>query len=216
MRRTALMIPLILAATVAARPAPQQDPPPFCGTIVVPKDKDQPMFLETVRIVTDWLNDGTYGVNALLSALPLDGGDSVPAVALITDETRNAVAARERFPAAAGPVITVHLARPAIIRTELQGAFRDAPDVPVLIRYADTNQAATDAGTKNALYTVRAILQSVARLMDQPGVTARVRNQVAIANVKEEVQHVPVFQDVEDKVITGGLVFSFYVRDKLP
>lgn len=214
MRRTHLVGLLVaMALTAPASPAPAAPRP---DTVT---QKEPPMFLETTRIITDWLNNGTYGVNAKLAALPKDVGDNPPAVQLIVDETRNGVAARERIPVpgTAGPVITVHIARPAIVHTELADAYRDVPDLPVVIRYADTNQVASDVGTRNAMYTMRAVLQSINALMGAPGDGgARERNQVAIANVKDEVQAVPVFQDVEDKVITGGLVFSFYVRDKLP
>ena len=57
------------------------------------------MRLETLRALTAWLNDGTYGVNAQLASVPRDGSDALPAdFALIAEATSNQYAARGQMP----------------------------------------------------------------------------------------------------------------------
>ncbi len=58
------------------------------------------MFLETLRAATDWLKDGSKGVQALAALLPRDPGEAAPiALKLITDETRDARLAIGTLPA---------------------------------------------------------------------------------------------------------------------
>lgn len=203
----AAILALAPATTTAARYAPPS----------LTRSQDGPVFVETLRIVTDYLNDPTNGVNAMLATLPHDVGDTLQTVQAIVDETRNGVAARERFPqpTTPGPVITVSIVKPATVHTSLDDAYRDCDDVPVAIRYADVNDVASETGTMQAMYAMRAVLKSMKRLMSGPP-GPRQRNSVELANVHDDVTMVPTFQDIEDKVVTGGLVFHFYVRDMAP
>ena len=56
------------------------------------------MILETVRILADWLDDPTYGVNALASSVPRDTGvDQFPRVR-VYDSTRDGRVTRGQIP----------------------------------------------------------------------------------------------------------------------
>ena len=65
---------------------------------------------ELVRMVADWLEDGTNGVNAQLDLVPRDNGDDQPADVVIVDETRDARPGRGRVPQDDVPIVTVALA----------------------------------------------------------------------------------------------------------
>jgi hypothetical protein len=176
------------------------------------------MILETLRAWTDWQQNATYGVNALLAAVPRDAGDPVPGnVATFVDETRNGPAARRRIPDVVPALVTrLHLTGALDPSVGPNVAHRDA-EVAVATWYADRN-VATENGNRSCLYVLRALQRSLAKFVD-PSIaaanTARTRNGITIYNVTA-LQHVTTFDTIEDTDILGALFVTFKVRDTAP
>lgn len=128
-----------------------------------------------VRIVSNWLQDATYGVAAIAAALPRDGTDPAPDPVHVYDDTRHGWAARQQIPKPLGTAIQF----PAIV-VSLQGGTFDggAPEaqdtgartiygsVQVLVQLL-YNASATDAAATSAMYVLRAIRNSLLQL-DEP------------------------------------------------
>lgn len=136
------------------------------------------MILEAVRIVADWLQDGTAGVSAKLTALDYDGADTAPTGTLtIEDETRSDDAALNRE--TARPYIRVAVAD--VRELALDGAMQ-AQDGDVSIEITIVREADSPAAVvRDLYYTTRAVLQSLAALFDDRtagAMTARDRGGV--------------------------------------
>lgn len=174
------------------------------------------MRLEVVRIVADWLADGTNGVNALLPGIPLDGGDSTPPViASIVDETRSGVAARRHFPEDhPTPALFVFTGRDARLMGEVHTHLRDA-EISVTIGYVQ-KAATTENGLRDAFYTMRAVERSLKKLQEQANEASRTRNNIAIIAAREFV-YPNVFAEVGGLVMTAGVEAVYeLVRDYAP
>lgn len=138
------------------------------------------MILEVVRAVADWLEHGTYGVQAKLAALTVDVGDSTPSGTLaVIDETRDDDAAIDRPPVA--PFLKV-------VAGEVRGfdgqsaTYTHDAEIPLelTIQRKGTSPAAL---VRDLYYTTRATLQCVEALFDPSipaAVTACSRNGVQL------------------------------------
>ena len=168
--------------------------------------------MDLVRIVSDWLENGTNGVNALLPSVPRDGGDPQPANVLVYDETRDNRPARGRLPDADTdlPALVVGM------RTLTQGREIVTDDgyldAELVIQYAAKNVDAYKA--KRDGYTVlRAASWSLRRLRRSDlTVAGRTRNQVTLITV-EPVRFEPWFERVDDTLIVGTLAVPVTARD---
>lgn len=179
-----------------------------------------PMNLEPLRMVTDWLNNVTNGVNALLPGVPRDGGDALPpTVQLIVDETRNGQVARDRLPTPAtpGPVITLACIEDSVWGTALETTYRECDDLPMELRYADLDKVVSEVGTRNAYYTIRAVMRSLKLLMSDPtGTAARTRDSISLVNITDRVVFRPAMKQIEDKIVVASIRLSFGVQDNAP
>lgn len=167
------------------------------------------MNLETLRCLTDGLNNPTYGVNAQLLALPLDGSDTRPTpVALITDESRNFDAALKLIPDTL-PAIYVLLASSTLDVFEMNGSSES--DISLMIRYLveDSDSAGAIADTH---YTLRAVEKALVAFNSNANASDRVRNGVQLYAMKEVIRDT-VTRFSEDKVITAGVQVTFHARD---
>lgn len=208
MRRYSSLVAAALVLAMSAPTAASSAPP-----------TEGPMNLEPLRIVTDWLGNATYGVNAKLATLPRDAGDSAPpSVQLIADETRSGPVARDRIPipATPGPVLTLACIEESIWNTVLEDKYRDCEALPIEIRYADLDKVVTQTGTQNAYYTMRAVLRSLKDLMNDPGNAARQRNLVTLVNTSDLVRIRPTMKEIEDKIIVASMSVTFGFRDEAP
>lgn len=176
------------------------------------------MILETMRAWADWLGDATYGVNAQLATIPLDGSDTAPdAVAIVADETRNGTAARRQIPDTL-PALLVRLQQSGTLVPNIgpNTAVRDG-EIPLLTAYAATN-ADSAKGNRNAVYTLRAIEKSLRDFMD-PSIaaanTARMRGNIQILSVTG-LEHVTTYEPLEDRDVLAALIVTFQVRDTAP
>jgi predicted DNA-binding protein len=176
------------------------------------------MILETLRMWTDWQGNPTYGVNAQLATVPLDGTDARPTTLVaISDETRNGPTARRRVPDTV-PVLMSRLHQAATLDPSVgpNTAIRDA-EIQIATWYAD-NQLATETGNSNAYYVLRALERTLAKFLD-PSIaianTARKRGNIEIFGATT-LEHLTTFETVEDSDILGGLLVTFKVRDSAP
>lgn len=176
------------------------------------------MILDTLRLVTDWLNDGTNGVNAKIATTPRDGGDSAPtSLTAIVDETRNGAAARRKLPATV-PALVVRLATAAPLDAEVgPNSDKRYGDIPLAIWYGDRD-ATSENGNRDAHYilrTVERVLRQLTNPANGAGLTAKVRNSVTLLFWKDwryNTQDEPL----EDGTIHGALFVTARVQDTVP
>lgn len=176
------------------------------------------MIKDGLRRITAALADPTTGVNARLAAVPLDTGDvALPTVALITEETSDPFAARGQLPEADAsfPCLLVGLGDGgAEFDPHQKTGVRDGT-LHVLIRYA-ARQTASATGAQQGYDTLRAAQACLTAWINlDPNVALRAKNGIAIWYCDRN-QIVPLWEPVEDKVITGGLQLAYRVRDTAP
>lgn len=165
--------------------------------------------LEAARIVADWLGSTTAGVNAKLAALDYDGSDTAPtSVATIADETRNGAVARDRLPTPF-PCLAITVER---FRQdgEVRTVVRDG-SVTVLIRYG-VSATDTGGGTRDAYYTMRAVVESLRELNRNENQASRTRNGRSLMAC-EEIEFRPMYQALEDGQVTGVVAATWTTRD---
>lgn len=164
-------------------------------------------------MVADWLQDATFGVNALLAGVPRDGGDPVPpALASVIDETRDQVAAREQLPKSGFPLLEVFAAG-VEIPGDIGGPLLEG-DLSVGIRYA-TKQVNSATAVRDARYTMRAVRRSLMQLNRNENEAARTRNSILLIYCVS-LRQVPHFEKREDAWFVGGLVATYKARDVAP
>ena len=174
------------------------------------------MILETLDLLADWLNDPTNGVNAKLAAVPRSGTDTVPPdLALIVAETRD-------FGAALGQLPDQDADYPCLLVSQsgdgsqfdphAKQGVRDA-EIDVLIRYG-AKEAQAAKGSRDALYTFRAVQRSVEAWMESVEAN-RERNGIYVWFCTSMVV-LSVWQQGEGKVVTCAMRLRFKVRDTAP
>lgn len=168
------------------------------------------MFVDPVRMVADWLDDPTNGVNAMLAALDLDGSDPAPANVTLFDSTTSMEVAFGRLPATR-PCVAVSLYNvQSIDPRPVQGDARDYKP-SILIRFGDTEDQ-TEVGLRNRDYTLRAILQSLDRFHRDENVAARQRNQIQLL-AAEDTQMLAAFSPIENGELTACFLVRYWARD---
>jgi hypothetical protein len=171
------------------------------------------MLLETIRMVTDALNSSVYGVNTKLAGLSIDSTDSVPtSLAAIVDETRSDEVAVGRTPNTY-PLLAVTLDGDTSLNGFLFSEIRDG-SVTLVIRYITESQNAA-VGNSEAFYVLRAVQQTLADFVSNDNASDRVRNNVLILEMTE-LQHVNMFENINDALVVGALKPTFRVRDIAP
>jgi hypothetical protein len=171
------------------------------------------MILETLRMVTDWLNDGTNGVNAMLATMPLDAADSALPTNLVTisDATRDGNVARKRLPATL-PGIGVMALEQSHDATNIS-VGDDEGEIRIAIRLGFTN-AQSEQAVRDSSYYVRAILKSFRRFTSNSDPLVRQRNSVYLEGA-HDVKSAMLWEVVDDSIITGAVVVGFHTRDFL-
>lgn len=175
------------------------------------------MILETLRLLTDALNDGTTGVNIYLATIPTSGGDAVPTpLALIVDRTRHFSAAIGRLPDEAASYPCLLISQPGggneIDPHVHAGPIRDG-HVQVVIRYGALESAAAKA-VRDGYYTLRALEKSITSWLNGPE-AARTSNSVVVYKC-DQTSVYDVWEPVDDKVVAGAMALTFTVRDMAP
>lgn len=175
------------------------------------------MELDVVRMVAAALMHPTWGVNVALPAVPRDVGDDAPPAVTVYDSTRHGWIARREISLksidAQLPALAVAIYKPAPIDGEIQTVFRDGT-FDVLIEYfarADQSELASQQG----LYTMRAVLRTLAEFHRPANADARVRNGVVL-RVCSQIGQAPVYAERADVVVTAALLATYRVRDTSP
>ena len=172
------------------------------------------MILETVRIIADWLNDGTYGVNAVRTNVPKDVGvTDFPAVQIF-DSTRDGRIGRGGIPQMLPSELPALLVTPADSPVEQNGAVIRSwpPDakVTVLVRYV-AREMDTAKAERDASQTIRAIWRSIGSMVTQRTGTQRASGVHLISVVS--MQAATLYESTEDTTVTGGVIVMCHVRD---
>jgi hypothetical protein len=171
------------------------------------------MLIETLRMVADALATGSIGVNAQLASLPRDSTDEAPpAVIGVFDSTRSAQVATGRYPNVF-PSLVVTLDGNVPLDGEVMSNIRQAA-VTVLIRYI-TKDIASEQGNQATYYTLRAVQKALRDFLSNTHSDMRSRNDIHIT-VCDSMEHVELFQPIDDASCTGGIRATFKVRDIQP
>lgn len=171
------------------------------------------MILETLRLVTNALNNATYGVNAQLDTLGLVAGDTAPPhVFTIVDETRDNQVAVGRYPTTL-PALTVVLVDDVTMWGQVQSDIRDGT-IAVLIRYVFTN-VETAKGNSDVFYTLRAVEKTLTTFNSPDSESDRILNNIQIVSC-DTIIHTHLFENIDDAYVTAGLKATFRVRDITP
>lgn len=164
------------------------------------------MILELVRSLTDWLN-GAQGLAAQLLVIPRDGGDPLPTVGTIADETRNDLVAQSRLPSTPG--VAVNVQEMPMMDGEVQTVTRDG-QAKILIRYG-----VDAADTMNAVRDTSYILRAGIRSLRFYNTTSQSRNQIQIYTC-EKLAIKPLWAPVGDQLVTGAIMGTWSFRDIVP
>ena len=178
------------------------------------------MRVEVVDLTAEWLADATYGVNALLAAVPRKAGDAAPPnVAQIYAETRQPEVARGVFPQAAAlyPLLVVSQPQDAPFAVAIRNAKWESEAYPVAIAYAIRKQA-SDVAIRDAGYTLRAVMRSLYQLENPfiaQAVAARTRNDITLQGISGFSRAAPQ-APVEDVQVLDGILVHWRVVDTTP
>lgn len=127
-----------------------------------------------VRIVANWLRDTVYGVNAITAIIPRDGADPAPTVVHIYDETRHGWVARNEVPRPTGglvqfPAVVVFLQNGRIdtgVPDDQSTGARTVDGTLSIAVQLLMEKSATELAATEAMYTLRAIRNSLLQLND--------------------------------------------------
>jgi hypothetical protein len=175
------------------------------------------MILKTLRALTDELNHGTRGVNALLAGISTANGDATPAaLALIADETRHVSAAIGRLPDDATLYPCLMVSQPQGGNTldpmTKAGPLRDGT-VQVVVRYGALDPDAPGAAS-DLFYTLEAVTKCVSNWLNGTDTAKTVGNVAVLYGTTMTLW--ALWQPVNDKCVAGALALSLYVRDTAP
>ena len=171
------------------------------------------MILETIRLVANALATGSYGVNTQLSSLTLDVGDTVPpSLVTVVDETRNDEVAVGRYPETY-PCLVVTLDGSVELQGEVTSNYRDA-EVTVMVRYVQSNIETAQART-DCYYTLRAVQKCLKTFFSNLQAADRSKNNVQVIECLS-FEHVPMFENINDTMVTSGIRIKMFVRDITP
>lgn len=174
------------------------------------------MILEANRIVADWLDDATDGVNALLATTPIDAGDSTPAdIASIADETTDNDVARDELPGTL-PAIAVSVDGIPLLEGQVQVVSRDGK-VKLRIRVGVENADSAE-GKRDLSYYLRTVVRSLNRLFDaDANDAARTRNEIYLETCEEMTSAIAKTKEPSGNVtVCGYVLLTMQMRDLNP
>lgn len=174
--------------------------------------------LASMRICSDWLQDGTNGVNAKIDAITLDGSDTVPpdVVTIIEASSSDALAASELPQESTDyPVLGVTQHNPFTGRGEIPGAALKDFTGEIAIWYL-TKGATRKAALEDYFYTMDAVMASLTELAKDENQASRTRESVTGILTMDEFSLLPAFTVIDDVVVSGGVAVSMTVRDLEP
>lgn len=172
------------------------------------------MILECLRIISDALKHPSYGVNAHLATVPLDGNDPMPPlVTLVADETTNGAVARGYVPDTF-PSVFVSMHGSARMMGEVM-TFERIGHIPIMVGVA-LSDSQSERGSANVYYTLRAVEQCIRDLMRNTNSAVRTRNDILVFGIEGEIEHMQLTAPEKDGPVTAGLLMTFEVHDTNP
>lgn len=171
------------------------------------------MILETIRMVADALATGSYGVNTQLASIPVGSDSTPPSILLIADETRNDEVAVGRYPEEY-PCLVVTLDGNVELMGEVISDYRDAKQVTVMVRYVQSNIDTAQART-DTYYTLRAVQKCLRTFFSNLHAEDRSLNDIQVIECLS-MTHVPMFENINDTMVTSGIRITMFVRDTTP
>lgn len=170
-----------------------------------------------VRMVADWLQDDTYGVNAIAASVPLDTGDSAPPTVHVYDETRDGWVARQDVPKPQGasiqfPAVIVFLQNvkydAGVPDSQSTGARTVNSTVQLAVQLIMANSATEDAVTAG-MYLLRAIRNALLQFDEPAQQTARTRLGVEL-QPSTDVMQGQLDAPVGDNIVSVGALVAVY------
>jgi hypothetical protein len=167
-----------------------------------------------VRILSDWSEHATYGVNAYLADVPLESGVNEPDAVTVRNEFEDTQTARKQIPDdITGTCLLWSLYDDPI--SQQNPSNRPWPpdaSVPVLCRVA-FNKADTADGARDASVIFRALWRSLGKIMNtSAGNTARSRNQVQLLHI-ESMDALTLYEARDNTLINAAVLVRCRVRD---
>lgn len=160
------------------------------------------MIKETIRMVADALENGSYGVNEFLTP--------ENRVASFGDETRSDVVA-QGMPLEPYPSLNVTLAQPAEFEGEVRTSYRDGFDITIQVSYI-SKSAKMAEGNAHMWDVMRAVTKTLRRWLSNESAGDRELDGVqVIACTGIEIS--PPLSVSDDSVIPASLVIRLRIRD---
>lgn len=177
------------------------------------------MKLETIRLIKAGLADATYGINAKIAALTLDGSDARPSNPTRGFDVDDAWVARRKLNAedtgVTMPALAVFQFQPLrVLNSEVHTIERDA-EIDVAFAYLIKKQDA-DEVVRDGLYFNRALLRWFTWFMSNDQISAfRTKSGVIISSVTA-IEQDDVVEDWGAAVCTASTTATFRVRETSP
>jgi hypothetical protein len=173
------------------------------------------------KIIADWLEDATYGVGAVLAALPL-GADAVPATPTVYNELEDGWVARAEAPKEivdAGPCLAVYQTEPQTYTDARPQRMSDtvgaaSGSCSYAIAYI-TRNSATAEGSLAAAHVLRAVRGSLWLLQDETNAASRDRYGFRLETLTA-VSQAPMNEERGDSLISGAVTVTWTTRETAP
>lgn len=176
-----------------------------------------------VRIVADWLEHATYGVNAQVADVPLLSGDADPASLTIYDETQDKWVSRRRVPDAADATASISFPCVICVLSDLTfgggaGTVSDSGVIAegtatVLIQVYNRDED-TANGIRDVMYWQRAIRGSLS-LLENAAETNRTQLNTRIMR-SQAIRQPPIPPELGDLVLLGSTLYTATVWESTP
>jgi len=173
------------------------------------------VIVEAVELTRQILDHSTIGVNTKLSGVPrFTGHAEPPQVADVVSALDDDDVGRDQLPVKS-PALIVGAGPPFTIQgTSMTGAYADGEDGGVVVQYA-TNDPDLAEATRDALYTMRAVLRSIRESMENANESIRTANDVVLVAGMEFRAGRRLISRQEGAIVAQADVI-YHVRDTAP
>lgn len=170
--------------------------------------------LEATRLLSNWYEDPTNGVNAMLRTIEQRHGETVPAIASFKNEIDDVEVAQRLAPVNI-PALYTLLEDPIQVDpgnpTRTKQIIDELPiSTRIILQTSDTEQA-----RRHAQLIGRAMIKSVNRFMYNENQASRVDNQVCITSVVN-MTFVGLREQVGDFMAVAALLITFRAENLDP
>lgn len=173
------------------------------------------MLVETVEITRQILDHASMGVNQKLAGVPrFSGHAEPPQLSAVVSALDDDDVGRDQLPVNS-PSLIVGSGPPFTIEgTSMTGDYADAEDGGVVVQYA-TNDPDLAEATRDALYTMRAVLRSIREAMENANESVRTANDVVVVSAREFRAGRRLITRQEGAIVAQADVI-YMVRDTAP